>query len=82
MQILSLFVGTALLLVAVYLTFGWRDKAEYIQKWYNYISEPDGRPQDGTQAIMVAWVFILVVAALGAMFVLWGLGSGVEYSAY
>ena len=82
MQILSLFVGTALLLVAVYLTFGWRDKAEYIQKWYNYISEPDGRPQDGTQAIMVAWVFILAVAALGAMFVLWGLGIGAEYSAY
>ena len=88
MNVFSLIVGMVLLAICGYFVVNIRREAEWLQWWYNYMSEPDGRPwwrrghfrPNRTHATIVAWLFILAGSALGLTFVLSGFGVDVGSS--
>lgn len=82
MNAFSLVVGGALLLVILYFAWHWQRMADWFQWWGKLMSEPESRPwwrrghfrPNGTQAAVIAWLFIFIGGTLAFLFLAKGLG--------
>jgi hypothetical protein len=70
------------LLLDVAVAIRWRWAAQRLHWWFNMLSEDDGRPAwrrghfapTKEQSVLVAWIFIAVCGATGAIILSEGLG--------